>query len=403
MPQYTFRAKDDTGKTVRGVMAADSEEALAAALDARGLYLIEAAEVRRGQVRASGGKVKRRELINFCIHLSTVLGAGVPIVAGLEDMIAQTTSPRFRLVLEDVLRSVQGGLSFSEALSRHPRTFAPVFVNICRAGEVSGTLDAVLQDMANFLEWQEELVSSVRQATMYPALVLSAVFILMLGLFTFVVPRFAGILLGLNVPLPLPTRLALAASRFTTNYFPFIVGGLVALIVGMRLFIRTGPGRHAWDRLKLNIPYFGELIRKVALSRFAHFFSVLYKSGVGIFQILEISEHVVGNVILARAVAQARERVRAGARIGEALAATGEFPPMVLRMIAVGEITGEMDRTLDRVTKYYDREVPATIKRVFTAMEPILILCLAAVVLGLALSLYLPLYDVISRLGRGAR
>ena len=400
MPSFTYKAKNEYGKTIKGTLIASNEDQLAASLDQIGLYLISAKKTTIAASYLSWESIKRKDLITFTVHLSTTLSAGIPILQSLQDLIEQSEKPRFKNIIEDVSRNIQAGSSLSEALSKHPKVFSELYVSMVKAGETTGNVDKVLNDLVAFLEWQELLAMDVKQATIYPAFVLSAVISLVVLLMTFVFPRFTVIFERTNAPLPLPTRVVMGISHFTTSYWFIIVLLVMALIVSHRLAVKTPGGRYLFDKLKLKLPVFGNLLRKIALSRFSHHFGALLKAGVEIYHSLMVTEKVVGNTVIAKVISSARDYISAGESLSESLKKGNEFPSLVIRMIAIGESSGNLDKTLGKVSQYYDREVPITIKKVFAVFEPIVIASLAVVVLGMALSMFLPLYQMLNLVGK---
>ncbi len=410
MPPYNYTAIDDYGKTVKGTLGAGDEEELATKLSEMGYYLLTAAESKKGKKKAAKarkasrgaiyiGRVKSSEVITFTHHLSTVLSAGIPIIQGLDDLVEQTQDARFKDILAEVRDDVQGGSNLSDAMAKHPKAFPELYINLLKAGEASGEVDKVLTEIASFLEWQEDLKADIKQITIYPAVVFAAIVLLVGYLFAFVFPKFIKILEQLDVPLPLPTVIVIAISSFTQSYWYLILIGIGGVIGTINIIVRFPWGRYSFDRFKLSIPIFGTLLRKIALSRFAHFLALLYSAGVDILQALAVVEKVVGNEVIARVIRNAREQVRAGHRLSEPLRASKEFPPMVVRMVEIGEISGQLDKTLQKVSEFYDREIPQTVKKVFAAFEPIMIVFLAGIVLLVAISMYLPLYSSLGKLG----
>ncbi len=252
----------------------------------------------------------------------------------------------------------------------------------------------MLREIVKFLEWQDELVGTIKQATTYPIIVMCALGGLIGIMFTFVLPRFLSIFDGFNIPLPLPTRIVIAISSFFQNFWWLLLAGIIAAFVGLRAANRTPQGRMVLDRIKLKIPVFGELSRKIALSRFSHYLASLFGAGVNIMNALEVVERVVGNAVLAEVVRKARLQVGAGQSVAGALRESKEFSPMVVRMVAIGETTGSLEETLQRVAEYYDREVPQTVKRLFTALEGLIIVLMGVVVLFVVLSIILPMMSL---------
>ncbi|HSQ15094.1 MAG TPA: type II secretion system F family protein, partial [Candidatus Binatia bacterium] len=329
-------------------------------------------------------------------------GAGVSLVSGLSDVAEQSTNPEFREVLRDIRRNIQSGATLSGAFALHPDVFPEVFVSIMRAGEVTGNLDGALSDLNRFLLWQEELGKTIRQATYYPVTVVGMVSGLIVLLFTFVFPRFLSIFKGAAIDLPLPTRVVIAISEFFRDYGLYALAVLVLGIVALRMYVRTEAGRLRVDGWKLKIPLVGEVIRAIEMSKFSHFTASLFRAGVETTQTLAVVEKVMGNRVLAAVVRQAREEMIAGGGLSVALRKSGEFPPMVLRMVSAGESSGNLDDTLDNVSAYYDREVPAIVKKTFAILEPAMTILLALVVLGAALSFFLALYKMVGSMGAGS-
>ena len=401
MPQYSYTAIDDHGKTVKGVSSAGSEQELTAKLSQEGYYLLTASDAKvkgGGGAFLSWGEIKPREVISFTHHLSTVLSAGIPILQGLEDLTEQTTDPRFKQIIMEVKNDVQGGRRLSEALSRHPKAFSELYVNILKAGEATGEVDKVLTDIGYFLEWSEDLRSNIKQATLYPKLLFGAIILLVGFLFAFVFPKITGILVELEIPLPLPTRIVIGFSSFMRYNWYYILGGIVSVVVIFRVIASYPWGRMALDKFALGVPIYGVLLRSIALTRFAHFMALLSKAGVDVIQSLTIVEKVVDNAVIAKVIRTSREQVRTGRQLSESLKKSKQFPPMVVRMVQVGEVSGEMDKSLEKVSQYYDREIPKTIKMVFAYVEPAMIGFLAIIVGFVAISIFLPLYGSLGQL-----
>ncbi|MFA6147763.1 MAG: type II secretion system F family protein [bacterium] len=400
MARYEYNAVDDYGRKARGTMSSPDEKSLRDQLAAMGMHLISNRQVSESSGRALfRKKIKRADLIDFTYHLKTLLGAGVSLVSGLSDVAEQSTNPEFREVLRDIRRNVQSGTTLSGAFGLHPDVFPEVFVSIMRAGEVTGNMDGALSDLHRFLTWQEELGKTIRQATYYPMTVVGMVSGLIVLLFTFVFPRFLSIFKGAAIDLPLPTRVVIAISEFFRDYGLYALAAIVLGAFALRMYGRTEAGRLRLDGWKLKIPLVGEVIRAIEMSQFSHFTASLFRAGIEMTQTLGIVEKVMGNRVLAAVVRQAREELIAGGGLSVALRKSGEFPPMVLRMVSAGESTGNLDDTLENVAAYYDREVPAIVKKTFAILEPAMTILLALVVLGAALSFFLALYKMVGSMG----
>jgi type II secretory pathway component PulF len=399
--EFEYKAKDGSGRTISGVMEADSEDALADQLDTQNLFLVEAGPAKnRESSRKRGGRVRARQILNFTLDLSTVLSAGIPITEGLSDLAKASEHSNLQAIIEDVLNSINSGSSLSAAFERHPQVFDTLYVSIVRAGETSGNLDRVLADLGVFLEWKADLRRDVIQAMIYPTMVMSAIFGLIILLATVVFPQFATVLNQSQGPIPVPTQILFFLSNTFRLYWWALAAGFLAVATGFYFWIRTPRGRHWFDSFKLKVPVLGSLARDVALSRFCHFFQILFSAGVDISQTLTIVEAVIGNSVLADATREVRNEVRAGNSISASLAATRRFPTMVIRMFHIGESSGQLVASLEKACRYYDKEIPATIKRVFSVLEPILYILLAVIVLTVALAIYLPLYQMMGSLGR---
>lgn len=401
MPVYTYVAKDIQGKTVKGQLEAMDESQLRATLRSRNLYVV---EIKRGKDRPlkERGRLSRRELIVFTVHLATSLEAGIPLITAIEDFAEEIEAKK--AIFTGLVSMINAGMSFSDALERYPRAFPSVYVSIVRAGEATGNLDKVLWDLVRFMEWQEEVSRQVKQASIYPTIVILMVIGVITILMTFTLPRIVPILKSYNVELPWMTRMFIGISEWFQTYWWMLILVIGGFVLFYKFTYRYSRGwRRFWDSVKLKIPVFGDLQHKLAFSRFSHYLATLYKAGIGLLQALSIVEDVVGNEIVAEAVGKVRERVMAGEKISDAMKTAPIFPKLVIRMMAVGEETGRIDVTLEKVSDYYDREVPAAIRRFFSVLEPAIIIFLGIVVLFLALAIFLPIYKLASTIGAQAK
>ncbi len=393
MPKYGYKAVSAEGANVSGTMYAANAQELERMLDSLDVYLISAKQKGDAPTFLLGRRVSRKELIAFSIHLSTLISAGVPLLAGLEELEKEAGSRAFKNTVADVRRNIETGSTLADSLSMHPEAFSQLYVSVVRAGESTGKLDDTLNDLLTFLEWQEELSRDVKQAVIYPCMVLAAVIGLIALLLGFVFPKFISIFEQFDFALPLPTRMLMFMSRFFVSYWIWLLVGIFLVIGAFNLMKNREAVREIIDRAKLGFPILGPLFQKIALSRFAHHLGVLFKSGVSLTQSLEIVERVVGNRVLGREIAMAGERVANGEPLSQALEVSRRFPGLVIRMIRVGEQTGDLDQTLGKVNKYYDREVPATVRKIFTVSEGLLLVVLGGIVLFVGLAIILPLYQ----------
>jgi type II secretory pathway component PulF len=394
MASFGYRARSLDGRTVRGVRTASSEAALARDLALESLFLLKAGPAQEARGRFRGPRANRKELIAFMVHLGSYQEAGVPVLNALEDYRVPD-QPDVDAAIQDLRRRIEAGSSLSEAMAAYPTLFTGLQVSMVRAGEVSGRMDEALQEVVKLVEWEEEFNGQVKQAATYPIVVLSVVGLVVLVVSTFAMPAIMKLLRDLNVPLPLPTRIFLAIGGVLVHW-----GWLLGLLViggvfGLKAALKRPDVRLWWDTRKLRLPLVGGLVTKIGLSRFATFFSAQYRAGIPIVQVLRECQGITGNARLSLCVRQMREGVEAGERLGVMAAGIGYFPTLVVRMLAIGEEAGNLELTLGKVSRYFDAEVKADIRKVFQALEPMLMVVMAAVVVFMAVSILLPIYTMI--------
>lgn len=399
MPSYRFRARDLEGSTHRGEVTAPDREAAEERLRDEGRFVLELEEAEEtGGGGLVFGGVSRQDLILFTLQLATSLDAGIGILQSLAG-VQEATSPPLARIVRDLRERVRAGASLSDALEHHEDVFGRLYINMVDAGEETGSVEEVLFEIASYLEWQEELISDLRQLAIYPAVVFLGVAALVVVLFNFVLPRLLGTVQELGVELSAPTRFLIVTSDAFSTLWPLMIAGVVAAVAAFLVARRTERGRYALDWLLLRIPVVGNVHRKVALSRFAHNLSTLYSAGVGILRSLELVEAVVGNAVIEERLRAAREQVGMGSSLTEALSGSREFPKLVLQMISVGERAGSLDQSLQKVREFYDREIPRTVDRFFSILEPALIMLMGGLIALVALGVYLPIYSVIQQIG----
>jgi type II secretory pathway component PulF len=348
-----------------------------------------------GQVRFFEN-VTRRDVIFFTTQLETIAATGVNLVEGLAGIEAQTPKAGMRKTVGDIRRSVESGLSLSQAMERHPDAFDELYVSVVRAGEATGRVDRSLADLAQQLEWSDRLAARVREAATYPLLVIGLLSVLLMVLVGFTIPNFARVYQRVNpdLQLPLPTRIVQTAGLFLAENWIILLAAAAVLYILFRLRVQTAEGSLWWSRFMLKVPILGEVQRKVALSRFAHYFGTLHESGLEVAPSLSLMERVLGNAYLSQRFRSAVQRVLAGESLSRALAAVGEFSPIVIQMVSLGETTGQMSKALEQVRQYYDREVDATVNRALTLFGPIALAALASVFVLIAVAFYLPLFNL---------
>ena len=401
MPQYAYRAIDKNSQMMTGVLVADTPNMLERRITELGLWLIEAKE---HTPKKSGSlakvEVTRRDLVDFFNGLATLVGAGIDIAESLRVIVAETEDDGFQRVLEDVRLNIESGVTFFDSMSAHPEVFSSEICNLIKAGEHSGSLVEACQDISEHLEWVDELMGDVKQATMYPAMIAVAVLGLVFVMFSFVVPQFSVIFDSLNMELPAITKGVVAVGDFMNNFW----WAVLAFAGGVFAFFKFVPERvpalaMAIDKFKLTMPVFGPVNQLLVLSRFTHNMALMLKAGVPIVECLSLVAGVVVNRVMATAVANAELAVTEGRKMSEALADHEVVSPMVMRMIVVGEETGRLDSCLEKISERMDDEIPRRIKRLFGVLEPLIIMTLLGIVGLVAAAIFLPLFSLMSGIG----
>jgi type IV pilus assembly protein PilC len=411
MPDYKYQAKTADGKKVTGTLTAMSEGEAVGELRRQNLIVISLSERGTKAKKEKGGgflslqiggkkspraRVKPKDLVVFTRQLATMISAGIPLLEGLEILSEQAEDPGFKLVLTTVVDSVRSGSDLSESLSQHPKIFEDIYVNMIRAGEASGQLDEILDRLSEYMEAAEKLKREIKIAMTYPVVSMVMVFGITVFLLVFIVPKFAEIFEQIGGELPLPTKILIAISEFMQNNWYIWVPAMIGLIVVAVAYAKTEKGGYAVDWLKLNIPIFGPLFRKIAISRFARTFATLIRSGVPILGALEIVAHTAGNRLVRDAVLLASESVRQGETLGAPLAKSKIFPPMVTRMISIGERSGSLEALLEKISEFYEDEVSATVDALTSLIEPLMIGVMGFMVGGIVMAVFLPIFKMSS-------
>ena len=348
-----------------------------------------------GKVSAKSARVKLNEKVIFTRQLSTMIAAGIPLLECLEILAEQMDNPGFKAALEEIVMMVRGGTDLSTALGEYPNCFEDIYVNMIRAGEVSGQIDEILERLAEFLEASAKLRSQITSAMTYPVISL-----LMIGgiagfLLMFIVPKFKEIFDNMGVKLPLITQLLMSLSTGMVTYFYIWIPASIGIVVGIKAWAKTPPGKSFFDWFSLAVPVFGPLFRKVAISRFARTFATLISSGVPILGALEIVASTAGNVHIEAAVNAAAENVRQGETLATPLAEVPQyFPPMVTRMIAIGEKSGALEALLMKISEFYDQQTEAAVEQLTSLIEPIMICVMGFIVGGMVLAIFLPIFEM---------
>ena len=383
-------------------MAAPDEREVEERLRTAGSYLVSAEERVRRQKAAkrADGKVDRKQLIAFVEYLAGSAQVGMPILTTLTDVQGRLESKLLRRIVGELHFALsEEGKSLSEAMADHPEAFPPVYIATIEAGEASGRLDFVLNQLVEYLDWQETISGQVKQATLYPMIVLGAVAGLILVLVTFVFPRILPVLLSRTTELPLPTRIVMKVSEFLRHYWYLLVamfGGGALLFRSLRA---TDRGSLAIDRIMLRLPIFGDLIHQVNMARVVTYLGLFYRSGVEVIFSMTLVERMLTNRVVGNALHAVRDAVEGGSTMTAAFSQDSIFPTVVVRSVALGESTGQLDESLARATAYYSREVPAAVRRLITALQPALIVTMGSVVLLVALAMILPILSIYNQIG----
>lgn len=402
MTAYRYKAVNQTGKIESGVVDAQSQDQANDQLAARGLSPMEMHEMAAG---AKGGSrftalsrkfnsVHPEELILFTKQMSTMLKAGIPMLRVMDILESQSENPRLKEICRDVGMDIRAGSNLSRALRKHPDVFSMLYFSMVLAGETSGALPQILQRLIYIITHEYKVKTEVRSVLQYPIIVLVTLVAAFVLLITFVIPRFAGVYARIDVELPAPTVMCLTLSRVFNEQWPWLVAGFSVFFVLMILALHTTKGRFTWDRAKLHIPLVGPLLLKAALSRFASIFSILQSSGVGILDSIKILSGTIGNTAIGRELEGLQEKLEQGHGIARPMMTAKYFTPMLVNMVAVGEESGNLDEMLREVSIHYDAEVEYATRRLTTAIGPILIVALSAMVGFFALAVYMPMWDL---------
>jgi len=411
MPVYAYKGLNEKGRNVGGVIDADTPKNARLKLRRTGIFPTELNETREHSVGATAGGGFRLGSLNVDVsglferitpqdvalmtrQLATLVGAGLPLVECLGALKDQVDGPRQKKILSQVREMVVEGGTLADAMKQHPAVFNDLYVNMVRAGEASGALDIVLIRLAEYTERAAALRAKVQSALTYPVFMGVASMGILFFLLSYVVPKVTRIFEERDAQLPTMTVVLLAVSGFMSNYWWAILGVLLAIVVAVRLSVRTPAGRLRFDGYVLRIPYFGKVLKKVALARFARTLSTLLLGGIPLLEALDIVKHVVSNMVLSNAIEDGRNSIREGHSVAEPLKRSGHFPPLLVHMISVGEKSGELESMLSRAADAYDGEVEASVSALSSLMEPVLVIFMGAVVLFIVMAILLPIFDL---------
>lgn len=399
MPSYQYKAIDRTGQPARGGLDAVNEIDLELRLRRIGLDLITCSQVDRDRATLGAGPITRQDLVNFCFDMEQMLRSGIPILDGLRDMRDSIDSPRFREVLAVMTEEMEAGNMLSQCMAGHADVFDRVFISLISAGERSGRLPEVFQNLAETIRWQDELISQTRRLLLYPAFTMVVVLGVMAALLIFLVPQIAGLFKSMGLVLPAQTQLLLSVSSFTRDYWPPVVlAPVIAAVSATMVVRRSAKAAYLWDHAKLRIPVLGPIMLKIIMSRFTNTFGLMYRSGITVLDAIRISEEVVGNRVVAGGLNRAVQQVAAGAGLTDTFSNLGLFPPLVIRMLRVGENTGALDTALANVTYFYNRDVKDAVDKGMKLLGPALTLLLGSMIAFVIWAVLGPVYDILGKL-----
>jgi type IV pilus assembly protein PilC len=399
MPAFQYFAVDHAGAHVRGRMDASNENDLEQRLRRMGLDLVTSKPKTSAPIFSMGKRVSRQDLINFCFHLEQIAHSGIPLLDGLADLAQSTDNKRFRDVISAVHEDMEGGKLLSEALAQHPAVFDQLFTSLIRTGEQTGNMQEVLRDLGTMQRWQDELLSKTKLLLMYPAMVFIVVTGVIFFLMLYLVPKLVSFIATMNQTLPLQTKILIGIADIFARFWPLLLGLPLLLLFAAVTTVQSNPrARLYWDYLKLNLPLIGPALQQLLMARFANYFALLYRSGITILDALAACEGVVANRYVANALQRAAQQVSAGESLTESLRNLGLFPPLVIRMMRIGETTGALDEALLNVGHYYRRSVEDWIERALKLLQVSLTLFLASILAFIIFAVLSPIYDILGKL-----
>lgn len=404
MPTFVYTALDPNGKTIKGKTEAESESLLLSKLHEQNYHVLSVNEenaraTKANNVPSAGKKVKLKNMVIFSRQFATMIDAGIAIVRCLDILESQTKDPVLKPVIAQCKKDVKGGMSLTDAFSKHPNVFSRLYVNMVKAAETGGILDKILDRLATFLETEQEVRSKIKSAMIYPILVLIFAFLMVVALFLFVLPKFKEIFDSMSVELPAATRMLFGISTVMRSYWYIGLTVGIGGYLAYKWYSKTDTGAWQIDMMKLKVPVVGELVQKMSISRFSRTFATLIHSGVPMMRSLEIVAETSGNRVISHAIDSARNAIREGQKISAPLAQSGLFPQMVTYMIDVGEETGRLSEMLTKVSDFYDQEVENAVKALTSLIEPCLIVVMGGIVGFIAISIMAPIFKLISAVG----
>ncbi len=396
MPLFQYKAIDAEGKFISGSLDAGNSNDLETRLEKMELDLVTFKQKEPGTDLFGRNKIGRRDLINFSFYLEQLTRAGVPILEGLTDLRDGEENPTFRDVITGVIEAIEGGNSFSQALELYPKIFDNVFVSLIRVGERSGKMSEVLVDITETLKWQDELLAKAKKIMTYPAVIGGLVLSVIMFMMIFVVPGIMEAIIGLGGKIPFETRMLMAVSNFLIDFWYLVIAAPFVIFFTLKYFYNTSKEAHfKLDGLMLKLPIIGPVSEKIKISRFTRYFSLMFASGITVLDAINLSKNVVNNAVIEDGIERAWQQISEGSSISEAFKNIGIFPPLVVRMLRVGEASGQMDKSLNNVSYFFDRDINDSIEKMEPVLQTSLMATIGLIVLWLALSVLGPIYDTI--------
>ena len=409
MPVFTYTGRSRRGELASGLMEGDSPDSVAARLMGNGITPIhikaatpkQDGDISRALRKLGVGMPTMADLVMFSRQMYTITKSGIPLLRGIKGLAASTHNAMLRETLEDILKDLEGGRDLAGSLARHPKIFPTLYVSIVKVGEETGTLEASFKRLAEYLAQDHEMKDRIKAAMRYPIIVMCTIAIAIGILTTFVIPKFAPLFEALGNDIPWPTRMIIGVSEFAQSYWHVVLVALFVSIVAARQYVNTEKGRYLWDSVRLRLPAIGQVMHEGILARVTRSLAISLGAGMPVIQTLKVIAQSAGNVCMAERIQRLREAVERGDPLSRSAASVGLFPPLVIQMMAVGEETGDLPALLDEIADFYEREVDYKLRNLSTAIEPILVVAVGAIVCVLALGVMLPMWEMISKVNGG--
>ena len=401
MPKFRYSVRDKEARLFTGVLEGRDKQFVVRELKKKNLTIISVLEEKQVTAKKGQGKekVNPMDLVVFSRQLATLIDAGVSLVMGLNILREQVDNPYLKVIIASIKSDIEAGNSLSNSFAKYPNAFPEIFMNMTRAGESSGSLNEILERVADYLERTESVRRKLVSSLTYPALIVGMAVLVVAFLMLKVVPTFKSIFESLGGKLPLPTLILIKISNYSLKFFPFIVVAIILFYAGFMKFIRSEQGRLKFDQFKLKLPIFGPVLRNISISKFTRTLATLVKSGVNILEAFEISGKVSGNKVIEQATNQIKVNLQAGENISGPMEQTGKFPVFVVKMIAIGEQTGQLEKMLNKVSEYYEEQISETLGSLTSLLEPFIIVFLGVIIGYIVLAMFMPIFKLSQAMG----